>query len=187
MTSHKVNLSCCRFCGPECPVGAGKCHCACGALAPIAGKNRPERGVKAGYPQLFIRGHAMHNRKHTNATRKKMAISQARALNDSSILARRIAQVKATGFQPSVVHKKWHIQKRTKTYYKFRQGIWDRDGSACTKCGSTEKLHLHHFISRTARPDLRFDPGNVITLCHSCHMREEANIKHAIRRSVACD
>lgn len=34
------------------------CECGCGGRAPIATRTRPERGLKKGEPQRFIRGHA---------------------------------------------------------------------------------------------------------------------------------
>jgi hypothetical protein len=39
--------------------------------------------------------------------------------------------------------------------------------SACSTCGSTEKLHVHH-KDRNPEND---DPSNLVTLCASCHLR----------------
>lgn len=160
----------------------GYCHCGCGKLTRVSSRNRGKDRIPKGQPQKYIRGHAMVNRKHSSETRERMAISQANALSVPSVREKRIAQVKVAGFQPQQNKRKSHIQKRTKTYYSFRKKMWERDGNACTGCGSRQRLHLHHFISRTDRPDLRFEPSNVTTLCHSCHMREEANIKHDRKR-----
>ena len=166
----------------DCTVPLGYCHCGCGQLAPVCTRNRGKNRIAIGLPQIYIRGHAMRNRKLSQESLARLVRAQARVLSNPDTLNRRIAQVKVVGFRPLLVVRKPHKQKRTKTYYAFRKRMWERDGNACTRCGSTNRLHLHHFVPRTLRPDLRFDSNNVTTLCHSCHMREEANVKHALRR-----
>jgi 5-methylcytosine-specific restriction endonuclease McrA len=52
---------------------------------------------------------------------------------------------------------------------KFRKEIIERDGHKCTRCGSTETLHVHHIVPWKASEELRFEPSNVITLCDACH------------------
>lgn len=53
-----------------------------------------------------------------------------------------------------------------------------RDGYRCVRCGSgnTRKthrgrslLHAHHVKGWAAHPDLRLDPGNIVTMCATCH------------------
>jgi Mor family transcriptional regulator len=85
-----------------------------------------------------------------------------------------------TGFQVTGIQRNKPLNN--KRYKQFRAAIFSRDGNACVRCWSREKLDIHHKIHRITRPDLVFDPANVETLCHSCHMREEANRKHNQRR-----
>jgi 5-methylcytosine-specific restriction endonuclease McrA len=40
---------------------------------------------------------------------------------------------------------------------------------ACVKCGTTERLEVHHKIGIRKRPDLRLDPANLETRCVRCH------------------
>jgi 5-methylcytosine-specific restriction endonuclease McrA len=47
----------------------------------------------------------------------------------------------------------------------LRNRIVARDGYACTECGATENLAVHH-IDGNARND---DPTNLTTLCEECH------------------
>lgn len=51
--------------------------------------------------------------------------------------------------------------------------VKDRDGWICVKCGSTNRVAAHHIISWAENEALRFDVSNGITLCCSCHAKEE--------------
>lgn len=54
------------------------------------------------------------------------------------------------------------------------QSIYARDGFHCRRCGTpkTERkgLHAHHIRDWARHPELRFDPDNLVTLCHRCHL-----------------
>lgn len=62
------------------------------------------------------------------------------------------------------------------TWYGARRRALNRDGHACQCCGATQHLHVHHalpgrlFASSEAANGL----DNLVTLCDSCHRREEA-------------
>ena len=59
-------------------------------------------------------------------------------------------------------------------YKKFRKGILIRDNYTCIECGLRKKSnHTHHIKSRENFPELCFDQSNVVTLCKSCHTKEE--------------
>jgi len=41
----------------------------------------------------------------------------------------------------------------------------------CAMCGEKKKLEVHHVLSYARHPDLRYDQGNLVTLCRECHFR----------------
>jgi 5-methylcytosine-specific restriction endonuclease McrA len=49
----------------------------------------------------------------------------------------------------------------------IRNAVLDRDGHECLRCGSTEKLQIHHIIpySRGGKDEMQ----NLATLCYECH------------------
>jgi len=51
----------------------------------------------------------------------------------------------------------------------FRNFILGQRGRRCELCGSTEGLQIHHEQHVSKRPDLEFDPSNVMLLCQGCH------------------
>lgn len=58
-------------------------------------------------------------------------------------------------------------------YRAWRRAVLNRDGHQCQRCGSKSDLHAHHIQRWSKRPDLRFEVANGITLCASCHAKEE--------------
>lgn len=54
-------------------------------------------------------------------------------------------------------------------YKKTRCVALERDKYQCQLCGSKEKIVTHHIIPVKERPDLIFDPNNLIILCDWCH------------------
>lgn len=54
-------------------------------------------------------------------------------------------------------------------YKKFRQAVLARDRYKCTKCGSTDKLCVHHIKEVRKHPELVYDTNNGVTLCTKCH------------------
>ena len=51
---------------------------------------------------------------------------------------------------------------------EIRLAVLARDGYRCTRCGSTDNLHVHHIHSRRKGGTQQID--NLQTLCESCHM-----------------
>ncbi len=47
--------------------------------------------------------------------------------------------------------------------------IKKRDGYKCSRCGSHDRLAVHHIIFASDRPDLFLRESNLETLCHECH------------------
>ena len=53
----------------------------------------------------------------------------------------------------------------------LRSEILRRDLHRCRLCGvESKRLELHHVIPVWARPDLVLAPGNIATVCRSCHL-----------------
>ncbi|MGZ4172657.1 MAG: HNH endonuclease [Solirubrobacteraceae bacterium] len=52
-----------------------------------------------------------------------------------------------------------------------RQAVLERDGHRCTKCGSTDRLQVHHIVS--ARDGGPVTLENLVTLCHDHHVKAE--------------
>jgi len=56
--------------------------------------------------------------------------------------------------------------------------ILKRDGYKCTECGAVHtgksKLTVHHIKPWAKYPELRFDEGNLTTLCQTCHKQKHA-------------
>jgi 5-methylcytosine-specific restriction endonuclease McrA len=56
-----------------------------------------------------------------------------------------------------------------------RETVRRRDG-ACRGCGGREKLGVHHIIP-LAEGGAPLDPDNLVTLCRTCHEREESKAR----------
>ncbi len=55
---------------------------------------------------------------------------------------------------------------------RLRPSIYGRDNYCCRLCGKQGgKLTIHHILPIWARPDLVYDPDNMVTLCRSCHFK----------------
>lgn len=63
--------------------------------------------------------------------------------------------------------------RRSRKSVEWSLAIRNRDGNKCTKCLSTERLHAHHIIPWRVNEELRYELFNGITLCNSCHKKEE--------------
>lgn len=60
--------------------------------------------------------------------------------------------------------RKSHARYNSATYKRNRKLVLERDGHACVRCGSKEKLHVHHKGEST---DHRVEMME--TLCELCH------------------
>jgi 5-methylcytosine-specific restriction endonuclease McrA len=49
----------------------------------------------------------------------------------------------------------------------------------CLVCGTRNKLHAHHLLSKFNFPEHVFDLNNGVTLCSTCHMQVHAMISPA--------
>lgn len=64
--------------------------------------------------------------------------------------------------------------RRRVEYKDWRNAVFERDGYACQKCGDRTggNLRAHHIKRFADFPELRFEVGNGLTLCHTCHELE---------------
>lgn len=65
-------------------------------------------------------------------------------------------------------------------WMEFKRTIMDRDCNSCWRCGTKNRIEVHHLISKTRHPEYHYDPQAVITLCYWCHkeFHKEFTIKH---------
>lgn len=61
------------------------------------------------------------------------------------------------------------MKKRTLKAWSIQ--VRERD-TACLYCGSTNKLHAHHILSKVKHPEHALFLNNGITLCEVCHIQE---------------
>jgi len=52
--------------------------------------------------------------------------------------------------------------------------VLERDNYQCRVCGKTKRLHIHHKVPYRISKDNSLE--NLITLCMSCHMKEERKL-----------
>lgn len=57
----------------------------------------------------------------------------------------------------------------TKEWKSKRQSILERDSYKCTRCGSIDKLNIHHIKYIRGRNAWEYDNSLLITLCYKCH------------------
>lgn len=84
---------------------------------------------------------------------------------------------KRNEYQKAYAEENPEVVKPLKTarWRRLRKNIISRDGGHCQRCLikygiiNSDNLQGHHIIARVHRPDLIFDPQNVITLCASCN------------------
>lgn len=61
--------------------------------------------------------------------------------------------------------------RKRKKYLEWKKQIKKRDDFSCKKCGSKEKLEIHHIKPFRIVKDYALENG--ITLCQPCHLLEE--------------
>lgn len=69
----------------------------------------------------------------------------------------------------------YHSITKTNRWKRLSEQTRKRDGG-CVRCGTTQRLEVHHVVPVLVDPDLAFDPSNLITLCRACHAREERRV-----------
>ena len=74
---------------------------------------------------------------------------------------------------PRGVKKNFYVTYMASPEWKaLREKVYARDNHRCCRCGSQEKLQVHHLTYvRLGRERM----GDLITLCGSCHRKEHAS------------
>lgn len=62
-------------------------------------------------------------------------------------------------------------------YREWKEKVHKRDDYKCVKCKSDKYLHAHHIKSWKENESYRFDVDNGLTLCASCHMSHEGQLR----------
>ncbi len=72
--------------------------------------------------------------------------------------------------------------RRSTAAVNWSLAVQERDGWKCQHCGLDDKskLQAHHVIPWIDSIDLRFVVDNGLTLCRSCHTKEDRRIKPVI-------
>jgi len=74
------------------------------------------------------------------------------------------------------MNKSKERKKLDKKLLKIWKEIAKNRDERCQFCGSTNKLTVHHIISRKWKLK-RYSPDNALTLCMYCHIEEKAQPK----------
>jgi hypothetical protein len=132
-----------------------------GTVNPFAGRAHSEEtrrtlSEKASVPKPYLRG-------HRNGMAGKFGPLNPRYIDGSSPERQRL-----------YARSDWK---------EFVKQVYERDGYACRRCGAghtgNRTLCAHHVKPWAGNPGLRYELGNVVTLCNTCH-----NWVHS-RRNVA--
>lgn len=66
--------------------------------------------------------------------------------------------------------KESDLLRTSAEYREWRLAVFKRDNFTCQKCGQRARdIEAHHIKERCKYPELIFDVGNGLTLCHECH------------------
>jgi len=74
---------------------------------------------------------------------------------------------------------------RSRLDSKIREMILNRDGGKCQKCGSNERLEIHHKIPVCQRGSDEVE--NLITMCFQCHRHMHRGLYSKNTRIVNVD
>lgn len=78
-------------------------------------------------------------------------------------------QKKSKEEHPSIPYDK---QMKDKRWYAFRKKVFEVKGKRCEKCGSVNKLQVHHPKYKSGRYAWEYDPSRMVVLCRTCHAKE---------------
>lgn len=168
-----TEIKCCKFCAEKKLIIefvkqghlfrniCKKCH------AKKHRTGRPNTGqFKKGHIALkpFKKGNIpwMTGKKHTDIAKNNISLAhQGKKLSEETKKKISDANPKKSIQRSGVRNKRWRIE------------VKDRDEWKCQHCGSDKNLHAHHIIRWKQDETKRFDLDNGVTLCKSCHKKED--------------
>jgi 5-methylcytosine-specific restriction endonuclease McrA len=83
----------------------------------------------------------------------------------------------ACDFDIGIEFRRGKRKAGTLSYRKWRRAVFTRDYFTCQKCGRRlpeNELEAHHIKPFSVAPELQFDIGNGLTLCHECHVKTDS-------------
>jgi 5-methylcytosine-specific restriction endonuclease McrA len=83
-----------------------------------------------------------------------------------------------------MLRKANRIKLGKQIYRRLMTRVLERDGWRCQKCGSLEKLQVHHKIKRSQQGDDSL--ANLVTLCAPCHMEEHGQLSYTLPAARVC-
>jgi len=122
---------------------------------------------KSNYPKGYKPAKLVHNKPHTEETKKKLA---------------QYTGEKASGWRggTTLINKKL---KSSKEYRLWRNAVLERDNYTCTWCGKNKIndpstiINTDHIKPFAQFPELRFAIDNGRVLCRRCHETTESYVK----------
>lgn len=75
-------------------------------------------------------------------------------------------------YSQRLADRRWQ-QKRTDIY---KRDHWKCQAIGCTS--TTEQLEVHHLEYFEGRQPWEYDNASLITVCHTCHQKEQLRFKH---------
>ena len=79
-----------------------------------------------------------------------------------------------------MARQKW---RSSKEYRHWRKDVIRRD-RVCQVCSSRKNRHAHHINDASYHPLLRYDIGNGICLCRTCHTSLHIDYKRGYRKKT---
>jgi 5-methylcytosine-specific restriction endonuclease McrA len=64
--------------------------------------------------------------------------------------------------------KPQRLARNSARFKKLREVVKARDGHRCRRCGSSQRLEVHHVVP-LEQDGAPFDVANLVTLCSGCH------------------
>ena len=137
---------------------------------------------KDSYLPTYYRNKKMNIRRFCSARCKSFWIGSKTRIDPEYRRKKSIISIR-NGSLPPVIKKRndsWKIKRKdwerdaskNSRFRFFRLEVLKRDSFQCVKCGSKEKVHIHHIKTWKDFPELRYEPTNCIILCRQCHILE---------------
>lgn len=128
---------------------------------------RFQKGHKPTNP--FKKGHS--NRKGIKLTPEQIE-KTASKLRGRKLNTEHIQKIKIA-LQERYKNHVYSKARRAAKSIQWSLSVRKRDDNKCIRCFKTENLHAHHIVPWRISEELRYEISNGITLCSSCHSKEE--------------